>query len=79
MEVRNNHADPKINAGAALMSCVATLVQMLIIVASISMAWLELLLIPSLISTLLLFAWSIYLLRKSTKNELRQKLMKVEC
>ena len=73
MEVRNNHADPKINAGAALMSCVATLVQMLIIVASISMAWLELLLIPSLISTLLLFAWSIYLLRKSTKNELSQK------
>lgn len=73
MEVRNNHADPKINAGAALMSCVATLVQMLIIVASISMAWLELLLIPSLISTLLLFAWSIYLLRKSTKNELNQK------
>ncbi|MBY3625085.1 MgtC/SapB family protein [Acinetobacter sp. CUI P1] len=73
MEVRNNHADPKINAGAALMSCVATLVQMLIIVASISMAWLELLLIPSLISTLLLLAWSIYLLRKSTKNELSQK------
>ena len=73
MEVRNNHADPKINAGAALMSFVATLVQMLIIVASISMAWLELLLIPSLISTLLLFAWSIYLLRKSTKNELSQK------
>ncbi|GAB02124.1 MULTISPECIES: DUF4010 domain-containing protein [Acinetobacter] len=65
MEVRNKNADPIVNAGAALMSCVSTLIQMLIIVASISFAWLKLIFLPTLIATVILFIWSWYLMRRS--------------
>ena len=41
MEVRAGRALAKPNAGAALMSCIATLLQLLIIVASVSMLWLK--------------------------------------
>ncbi len=41
-------------AGAALMSCVATLAQMLIIVAGVESIWFKLLIIPSLVGIAIL-------------------------
>ena len=54
IEVRHGRADAKENAGAALISCVATLVQLLIIVAGVSFAWLKILLFPSIIAIIIL-------------------------
>jgi uncharacterized membrane protein (DUF4010 family) len=65
MEVRNNGANPHVNAGAALMSCVSTLIQMLIIVASISLAWFKIIFLPTIISTIVLSIWALYLMRTS--------------
>lgn len=66
MEVRAGRAHPVANAGAALMSCVATLLQLLIIVAGVSMLWLKTILIPTLIATAVLAVCALFLLRKST-------------
>lgn len=48
MQVRSGEATAKVNAGAALMSCVATLLQLLLIVSGVSLMWFKLLFIPSL-------------------------------
>lgn len=48
MQVRSEEAIAKVNAGAALMSCVATLLQLLLIVSGVSLMWFKLLFIPSL-------------------------------
>lgn len=48
MQVRSGEAIAKVNAGAALMSCVATLLQLLLIVSGVSLMWFKLLFIPSL-------------------------------
>ena len=44
MQVRSREATAKVNAGAALMSCVATLLQLLLIVSGVSLMWFKLLL-----------------------------------
>jgi len=48
MQVRSREATAKVNAGAALMSCVATLLQLLLIVSGVSLMWFKLLFAPSL-------------------------------
>ncbi|WP_262463355.1 MgtC/SapB family protein [Acinetobacter radioresistens] len=48
MQVRSREATAKVNAGAALMSCVATLLQLLLIVSGVSLMWFKLLFVPSL-------------------------------
>ncbi len=48
MQVRSEEAIAKVNAGAALMSCVATLMQLLLIVSGVSLMWFKLLFVPSL-------------------------------
>jgi len=48
MQVRSGEATAKVNAGAAPMSCVATLLQLLLIVSGVSLMWFKLLFIPSL-------------------------------
>lgn len=68
MEVRQGHGDAKSNAGAGLFSCVATLLQLLIIVAGLSLEWFTLLLLPCLLGiTILMIAGFIYVsnLKKS--------------
>ncbi len=50
LEVRSGRANAKTNAGAALMSCVSTLVQTLIIVVGISLAWFKFIIFPTLIA-----------------------------
>ena len=69
IEVRHGRADAKENAGAALISCVATLVQLLIIVAGVSFAWLEILLFPSIIAIIILIIPAVWLMRKNRSGE----------
>ena len=69
IEVRHGRADAKENAGAALVSCVATLVQLLIIVAGVSFAWLKILLLPSIIAIIILMVPAIWLMRKNQSEE----------
>ncbi|MDA3450553.1 MULTISPECIES: MgtC/SapB family protein [Acinetobacter] len=65
LEVRSGKANATTNAGAALMSCVSTLIQTLIIVIGISFAWFKLIIFPTLITLLVLAVWAFILLRKS--------------
>lgn len=69
IEVRHGRADAKENAGAALISCVATLVQLLIIVAGVSFTWLKILLFPSIIAIIILIIPGIWLMRKTRSGE----------
>ena len=64
MEVRAGRGEARINAGAALMSCVATLAQMLIIVAGVNLAWFKLLIIPSLVGIAILVVAGVWLLKR---------------
>ena len=63
LEVHKGHATANNNAAAALLSCIATLVQLLIIVASINLAWLKLLLLPCLAASLILLVGALWLMR----------------
>lgn len=69
IEVRHGRADAKENAGAALISCVATLVQLLIIVSGVSFAWLKILLFPSIVAIIILMIPAIWLMRKNQSEE----------
>lgn len=69
IEVRHGRADAKENAGAALISCVATLVQLLIIVSGVSFAWLKILLLPSIVAIIILMIPAIWLMRKNQSEE----------
>ena len=69
IEVRHGRADAKENAGAALISCVATLMQLLIIVAGVSFTWLKILLLPSIIAIIILIIPGIWLMRKTRSEE----------
>jgi len=64
MEVRSGRATATTNAGAALMSCVATLLQLLIIVAGVSMVWLKIILFPALMATVILAICAYLFIRK---------------
>lgn len=64
MEVRAGRGEARINAGAALMSCVATLAQMLIIVAGVNLAWFKLFIIPSLVGIAILVVAGVWLLKR---------------
>ena len=68
MEVRAGKASAKSNAGAGLFSCVATLVQLLIIVLGVSFAWFKLLLLPSIMGMVILSIVAFYLIYSSTKQ-----------
>ncbi|UGQ27393.1 MgtC/SapB family protein [Acinetobacter calcoaceticus] len=65
LEVRSGRANATTNAGAALMSCVSTLIQTLIIVIGISFAWFKLIIFPAIIAVVVLVVWAFILLRKA--------------
>lgn len=69
MEVRAGRASATVNAGAALFSCVATLLQLLIIVAGVSLTWLETIIAPTLVATAILAISGYTLIRKATPTE----------
>ncbi|EPC9324065.1 DUF4010 domain-containing protein, partial [Acinetobacter baumannii] len=82
LEVRSGRANAKTNAGAALMSCVSTLVQTLIIVVGISLAWFKLIIFPTLIALAFLAVWAFILLRKAelstTSSELDTRMFSLK-
>lgn len=63
LEVRNGRADAKANAGAALMSCVATLLQLMIIVIGVSISWFKVIVLPSLLAITVLVIFALWLMR----------------
>jgi len=69
MEVRAGRADAHSNAGAALLSCISTLILLLIIVAGVSFSWLKILIFPSLIAIFILMLCALWLLRKAEPVE----------
>lgn len=83
LEVRSKQANALSQAGAALMSCVSTLVLMLLIVAGTSFAWLKLLLWPSIAALIILTLWGLWLMRHAlpenksiTENDTRMFSLK---
>lgn len=73
MEVRSGRGDAQINAGAALMSCVATLLQILIIIVGINFTWFKVMVFPCAVAILILIAAGYWLLRKNPKSEQKNK------
>ncbi len=69
LEVRNGRADAKANAGAALMSCVATLLQLMIIVIGLSISWFKVIVLPSLLAITVLVIFALWLMRNTQPIE----------
>lgn len=69
LKVRQAGAPAKASAGAALLSCVATLGQALAVAASVSGAWLEKLWLPLLAGALTALLWGGWLIRSGTPRE----------
>ena len=65
IEIRAGRAEAVPNAGAALLSCVATLLQLLLIVAGINLNWLKLIILPALAAISILILWALWLMRKT--------------
>lgn len=73
MQVRSHPADAKSSAGAALLSCVSTLIQLLIVVIGLSMTWFKVLLIPCLIGVAILSLVALFLMNSANKSTLAHK------
>lgn len=69
MQVRNGEVDARSNAGAALMSCISTLVLLFIVIGGVSLIWLKLLILPSLIAIAILALCAYWLLAKAQPVE----------
>lgn len=69
MEVRAERASASANAGAALLSCVATLLQLLIIVIGLSLPWFKVLVLPCLAGIIILTLSALWLMRKNKPTE----------
>lgn len=63
MSVREGRGQPVALAGAALLSCVATLLQLLLVAATVQTAWLPVLLWPSLAGAAVALAWGSWMVR----------------
>ena len=63
MAVREGRGQPVAMAGAALLSCVATLLQLLLVSAAVQAAWLPVLLWPSLAGAVVALLWGGWLVR----------------
>lgn len=69
MQVRSGQANARINAGAALMSCVGTLLQLLLIVLGVSVEWFKLLVLPGLFGIGILCAAVAFLIYKAPEPD----------
>jgi len=63
MAVREGRGQPSAMAGAALLSCVATLLQLLLVAGAVQTAWLPVLLWPSLAGAAVALLWGGWLVR----------------
>ena len=68
MQVRSGQADAKSSAGAALMSCVATLLLLLIIVVGVNLEWFQILLLPCLVGICILVVVALLLIYRGKKD-----------
>ncbi len=65
MEVRAGKTPARVAAGGALMSCVATLLQLLAVAATVQPTWLGALWLPALVGSAVAAAWAAVLMRGS--------------
>ena len=63
MAVREGRANARLMAGAGLLSCIATLLQALLVALAVQPAWLRLLVLPALAGALVALAWGWWLIR----------------
>lgn len=63
MAVREGRAGARLMAGAGLLSCVATLLQSLLVALAVQPAWLRILALPALAGSLVALAWGWWLVR----------------
>jgi uncharacterized membrane protein (DUF4010 family) len=61
--VREGRSDARLMAGAGLLSCVATLLQVLLVALAVQPAWLRLLILPALAGAAVALAWGWWLVR----------------
>jgi uncharacterized membrane protein (DUF4010 family) len=69
MAVRKGHADARAMAGAALLTCVATLLQLLVVAATVQPAWLAMLWAPCLAGALLAALWGGWLVARPAAEQ----------
>lgn len=67
LSVRTKQASEKVGAAGALMSCVATLLQLAVIALGVGLAWLKVLALPIMVGSLIGAVWAWWLI-KSDKN-----------
>jgi len=63
LAAREGHLPVRLLAGGGLLSCVATLLQLLLVAAAVRPAWLESLWLPCLAGAVLALAWGVWLVR----------------
>jgi uncharacterized membrane protein (DUF4010 family) len=63
LAVREGRSDARLMAGGGLISCVSTLLQMLLVAAAVQPVWLELLWLPALGGSVLAATWGWWLVR----------------
>ncbi len=63
MSVREGRSGARLMAGAGLLSCVATMIQMLMVALALQPAWLKVLSAPALVSASLALAWGWWMVR----------------
>ncbi|MBY4594799.1 DUF4010 domain-containing protein [bacterium BD-1] len=66
LKVRQANAPAKASAGAALLSCVATLLQLLVVAVSVSGPWLKLLWLPTLGGAVVALLWGVWIVRSGS-------------
>jgi len=61
--VREGRSDARLMAGAGLLSCIATLLQVLLVALAVQPAWLRLLIMPALAGAVVALVWGWWLVR----------------
>lgn len=67
--VREGRADAKAQAGAALLTCVSTLLQWLAVAAAVQPRWLAVLWLPALAAGAVVAAWALWLVRRHVAQD----------
>jgi len=68
MEVREGRARPGANAGAGLLTCVATMLQLLVVAAAVQPAWLRVLWMPCLAGAAVAGLWGGWLVQRGASE-----------
>ncbi|MEO0003746.1 MAG: hypothetical protein RLZZ22_1438 [Pseudomonadota bacterium] len=68
LAVREGRSDARLMAGAGLLSCVATLLQVLLVALAVQSAWLRVLILPALAGAAVALAWGWWLVRGASTD-----------